>query len=223
MKHKRGAAGAPTAHEGAEEGRSSPEASDEAIHSDPGGIEAAVCKQVCLQSSQIICLHALLHAHPPDTARHAPPPPPSALNSLIRLQIEFYFSDANLPTDKHLLQQITRDPEGYGKQQRSATLQHTNRHVPVSAPLKLTPASSRVAVSLQALAGFNRVKALTRDVSVVAKALRSSSALMLDEAGMRVRRVEPLPPVDAADITRRIVLVEHLPPSPTVGALFVQL
>lgn len=29
--------------------------------------------------------------------------------------MEFYFSDANLPTDKHLLKQIHRDPEGYGE------------------------------------------------------------------------------------------------------------
>lgn len=32
-----------------------------------------------------------------------------------RLQIEFYFSDANLPTDKKLLKQIKKDPEGYGE------------------------------------------------------------------------------------------------------------
>jgi hypothetical protein len=33
---------------------------------------------------------------------------------MLCLQVEFYFSDANLPTDKHLLKQISRDPEGYG-------------------------------------------------------------------------------------------------------------
>jgi hypothetical protein len=33
----------------------------------------------------------------------------------VSLQVEFYFSDANLPTDKHLLKQIHRDPEGYGE------------------------------------------------------------------------------------------------------------
>lgn len=30
------------------------------------------------------------------------------------MQVEFYFSDANLPTDKHLLKQIQKDVEGYG-------------------------------------------------------------------------------------------------------------
>lgn len=34
---------------------------------------------------------------------------------LLLLQVEFYFSDANLPTDKHLLKQISKDPEGYGE------------------------------------------------------------------------------------------------------------
>jgi hypothetical protein len=39
------------------------------------------------------------------------------------LHVEFYFSDANLPTDKHLLKQISKDPEGYGEAQRSAQQQ----------------------------------------------------------------------------------------------------
>lgn len=30
-------------------------------------------------------------------------------------QVEFYFSDANLPTDKHLLKHIKKDPEGFGE------------------------------------------------------------------------------------------------------------
>lgn len=31
----------------------------------------------------------------------------------IQKQVEFYFSDTNLPTDKHLLRQIQKDPEGF--------------------------------------------------------------------------------------------------------------
>jgi hypothetical protein len=34
----------------------------------------------------------------------------------LHVQVEFYFSDANLPTDKHLLKQIQKDAEGYGEQ-----------------------------------------------------------------------------------------------------------
>jgi La-related protein 7 len=37
---------------------------------------------------------------------------------LVSFQVEFYFSDANLPTDKHLLKQIKKDPDGYGKPPR---------------------------------------------------------------------------------------------------------
>lgn len=41
------------------------------------------------------------------------PTDPVELAAAIRKQVEFYFSDANLPTDKHLLKQISKDPEGY--------------------------------------------------------------------------------------------------------------
>ncbi|GIL64275.1 hypothetical protein Vafri_18272 [Volvox africanus] len=37
---------------------------------------------------------------------------PELLSALVK-QVEFYFSDANLPTDKKLLKQIRKDPEGY--------------------------------------------------------------------------------------------------------------
>lgn len=36
------------------------------------------------------------------------------------LQIEFYFSDANLPSDKKLLKQIRKDPGGFGERGRGA-------------------------------------------------------------------------------------------------------
>ena len=40
---------------------------------------------------------------------------PEELKASIMKQIEFYFSDANLPTDKHLLKQIQKDPDGCGR------------------------------------------------------------------------------------------------------------
>lgn len=64
---------------------------------------------------------------------------------------------------------------------------------------------------------FKRVKALTKDLSVVAEALKDSSLLSLDEAGSRVRRCMPLPAFDVTDITRRTVVAEHLPDKPTIG------
>lgn len=63
-------------------------------------------------------MHALvLHCEPCACQTSNPPhlTPPSTL--LVPCgQVEFYFSDANLHTDKHLLQQINKDPDGYGKQ-----------------------------------------------------------------------------------------------------------
>jgi hypothetical protein len=47
-----------------------------------------------------------------DEAPH--PQSPGELKAAIIKQIEFYFSDVNLPTDKHLLKQIQKDPEGNG-------------------------------------------------------------------------------------------------------------
>ncbi|KAF8065578.1 LARP6B [Scenedesmus sp. PABB004] len=105
----------------------------------------------------------------------------------VQKQIEFYFSDANLPTDKHLLKQIQKDPEGW--------------------------------VPLRMLAGFKRVKALTRELGLVADALAGSEALDLDRAGERVRRRGALPAFDVADIARRTVVVEHLPPKPTIESV----
>ncbi|GAX77133.1 hypothetical protein CEUSTIGMA_g4579.t1 [Chlamydomonas eustigma] len=42
----------------------------------------------------------------------APPVTPQLLASILK-QVEFYFSDANLPTDKKLLKQIKKEPNGY--------------------------------------------------------------------------------------------------------------
>lgn len=72
-------------------------------------------------------------------------------------------------------------------------------------------------VPLRMIANFKRVKALTKELTVVAEALRSSSLLSLDAEGTRVRRAAPLPAFDVGDITRRTVVVEHLPDKPTIG------
>lgn len=67
------------------------------------------------------------------------------------------------------------------------------------------------------IANFKRVKALTKDLAVVAEALEGSELLSLDEGKARVRRCTPLPAFDVTDITRRTVVVEHLPDKPTIG------
>ena len=53
----------------------------------------------------------------PTIRSNPPPPPPSPLTDELRAeivrQVEFYFSDANLPTDDFLLKQLNRSPEGW--------------------------------------------------------------------------------------------------------------
>lgn len=67
------------------------------------------------------------------------------------------------------------------------------------------------------IAGFKRVKALTKEVAVVAEALQGSNLLALDDSRSRIRRITPLPTFDASDIIRRTVVAEHLPDQPTIG------
>ncbi len=47
--------------------------------------------------------------------------------AFLALQVEFYFSDASLPSDKKLLKQIRKDPEGYGEAKHTPipSSQHT--------------------------------------------------------------------------------------------------
>lgn len=77
------------------------------------------------------------------------------------------------------------------------------------------------AVPLRMIAGFKRVKALTKDLAVVAEALNGSTLLSLDETNSRIKRRTPLPAFDVNDIARRTVVVEHLPDKSTIGRVAV--
>lgn len=74
-----------------------------------------------------------------------------------------------------------------------------------------------LAVPIKVIANFKRVKALTKDLSAVADSLRSSSDLVVDDEGKRVRRAVALPDFDITDIQKRTVIAEHLPDTPTIG------
>ncbi len=64
---------------------------------------------------------------------------------------------------------------------------------------------------------FNRVKAMTRDVAVVAAALRQEPTVWVSDDGERVARVQPLP---ARDNSReRTVYIENLPAGATREAV----
>lgn len=65
-------------------------------------------------------------------------------------------------------------------------------------------------VSLKLISSFKRVKHLTKDWRVVAQALLRSKKLEINEAGTKLRRLEPLPQYDETTPSRTIVAV-HMP------------
>ncbi|GLV43559.1 Achilles [Carabus blaptoides fortunei] len=65
-------------------------------------------------------------------------------------------------------------------------------------------------VSLKLISSFKRVKHLTKDWRVVAHALIRSKKLEINEAGTKLRRIDPLPQYDQTAPSRTIVAV-HMP------------
>uniref|UniRef100_A0A8C4WZJ6 La-related protein 7 n=1 Tax=Eptatretus burgeri TaxID=7764 RepID=A0A8C4WZJ6_EPTBU len=98
------------------------------------------------------------------------------LQSLIRKQVEFWMSDANLHKDKHLSGLMGEDSD----------------------------------IAISSLMMFNKMKELTTDIALVARALKSSVTLEVSPDGKRIRRKVPLgqKPVD---VDERTVYVELLP------------
>lgn len=116
--------------------------------------------------------HACVAGAPSRSSLHprAPPTPPSS--PLRRPQIEFYFSDSNLPRDKFLTEQVAADADGY-------------------VDIALLCIFQRVAALLKSsVRDAAAVKQET--VADVADALEGSDALALDDARKRVRRTAAL-------------------------------
>ncbi|XP_050305796.1 la-related protein 6 [Anthonomus grandis grandis] len=65
-------------------------------------------------------------------------------------------------------------------------------------------------VSLKLISSFKRVKHLTKDWRVVAHALKRSTKLEINEAGTKLRRLDPLPKYDETTPSRTVVAV-HMP------------
>ncbi|ERL86857.1 hypothetical protein D910_04260, partial [Dendroctonus ponderosae] len=65
-------------------------------------------------------------------------------------------------------------------------------------------------VSLKLISSFKRVKHLTKDWRVVAYALKRSTKLEINEAGTKLRRLDPLPKYDETTPSRTVVAV-HMP------------
>jgi len=78
----------------------------------------------------------------------------ASLLSLIRQQVEFYFSEENLPKDVFLLKQIEKDKtkEGF--------------------------------VSLKVIAGFPKMKRLTHDLGAIREAVEQSELVILSVDGL---------------------------------------
>ncbi|KAG7296517.1 hypothetical protein JYU34_020298 [Plutella xylostella] len=63
-------------------------------------------------------------------------------------------------------------------------------------------------VSLKLISSFKRVKHLTKDWRVVAEALKRSTKLEINEAGTKLRRIDPLPAYDETTPSRTVVAVK---------------
>lgn len=72
------------------------------------------------------------------------------------------------------------------------------------------------AVPVRLIAGFKKMKSLTKDIKVIVAALETSPELVI--SGHRVRRKLPLPFVDETEVLLRTVIIENLPHQATIGA-----
>ncbi|XP_039033955.1 la-related protein 6A-like isoform X2 [Hibiscus syriacus] len=99
-------------------------------------------------------------------------------NKIIK-QVEYYFSDENLPTDKYMMSLIKKNKEGF--------------------------------VSISMIASFRRMKRLTRSYPSIVASLKESSMLVLSSDGKKVKRRNPLPPIEVRDPKLFTVLIENLP------------
>ena len=106
----------------------------------------------------------------------------------ITTQVEFYFSDANLPTDAFLLKKVRADPEGW-------------------VPIGVVCGFNRMKQLLKKHPPVPTVAAILAD---------RSRALVVDETLLKIRRAEPLPEFDLEDIQARTVVAENLGAEPTV-------
>ena len=143
-------------------------------------------------------------------AEAAKPLEPEVAQEAVR-QVEFYFSDENLPTCVGPALAAPRP----ALQRRAAV------DADAAAPprrdkfLMKQVAKSKVGwVHLGVIAKFNKMKALlkqNRDLRALADALRASEELVVSDDSNAVRRAKPLPETFLPEVQARTVLVENLP------------
>ena len=119
---------------------------------------------------------------PPAGAKAPPTPKPltEEQRAKILTQVEFYFSDANLPTDAFLMKRVRADPEGW-------------------VPLGVICGFNRMKQLLK-----------KHPHTVVADILAEKSTLLIvDDARAKLRRAQPLPDFDLEDVQSRTVVAEN--------------
>ncbi|KAJ9530983.1 hypothetical protein QJQ45_028870 [Haematococcus lacustris] len=109
------------------------------------------------------------------------------LKAAIIKQVEFYCSDANLPSDKNLLKQFRKDANGWVPLKVFANFRKVRA---------LTKDQQQLAESLRA----SKHIVISDDAKKV----------------IALRRVVPVPQYDVVEIQRRTIVVESLPCSPTI-------
>ena len=106
-------------------------------------------------------------------------------------QVEFYFSDANLPTDAFLMKKVRADPNGF-------------------VPIGVVCGFNRMKTLLKKHPPIETVAAILRE---------HSEALVVSEDGIRVRRATPLPDIDLEDVQARTVVAENFKTPPTIESV----
>ena len=109
-------------------------------------------------------------------------------------QVEFYFSDASLPTDAFLIKKVKADPTGF-------------------VPIGVVCSFNRMKTLLKKHPPIETVAAILRE---------HSECLVVSDDGIRVRRTEPLPDIDLEDVQARTVVAENFKDQPTIESVMAQ-
>ncbi|KAL5225891.1 hypothetical protein ABZP36_012530 [Zizania latifolia] len=105
-----------------------------------------------------------------------------------------------------VVHKITKQVDYYFSDVNLATTEHLMRFI-TKDPEGYVPIS--------VIAGFNKIKALVHNNSMLAASLRTSSKLVVSDDGKRVKRLQPFTVSDMQDLQSRIVVAENLPGDPS--------
>ncbi|EIE26293.1 hypothetical protein COCSUDRAFT_46027 [Coccomyxa subellipsoidea C-169] len=124
--------------------------------------------------------------------------------SRAKKQIEFYFSDSNLPRDKFLREKIAEDPEGW-----------------VNLELLCTFTRMTEALGISRKGKDGKVEVSRLILSQVAEALQGSDSITVSEDGRSVRRTKPIesPEEVSKEVDARSLFASPFPYDTTLDAV----